>query len=185
MEDLESLKGNFKNSTWGATQLRKISIFDGLSDEELKQIYSLGTIKTVNAKANVIIEGEKSRGLFILLYGSVSVYKSDQVEGNMIRLAFLEKEAVFGELSLFDIAPRSATVVAENDCYLFVLEADSFEEYLNLEGDQIKTRFYKKCAQEMVERFRRQNGDYVIAQKLLWKYALRKSDDPNDMVEER
>lgn len=174
--DISGSREQFSDPSWGGKQLRNISLFDYLNDQELVALYQLGKINQFVAKSNMVIEGEQTRGLFILLEGKVSVYKTDRNNGNMIRLAYLETGAAFGELSLFDDAPRSATVVAESSCYVFSLEQAPFNHFLDERGDHLKSRFYKKCAEEMVSRFRQQNSDYIISQKLLWAYALRKDE---------
>jgi CRP-like cAMP-binding protein len=171
------LQQKFKDQAWGGKRLRPISLFAYLSDKELEELYQIGKIVIHNAKTNIVIESEPTRGLYVLLHGLVSVYKRDTVNNNLIRLAFLEHGAVFGELSLFDDAPRSATVVTETQSSLFHLDQQLFQLFLEEKGASLQARFYKKCAEEMASRFRKQNSDYVVSQHLLWKYALRKSDD--------
>lgn len=166
----------FADPTWGGEQLRKISLFQAFSDQELVDLYRLGEVRRVNAKSNIVIEGEQTRGLYLLLKGTVSVYKTDKSSSTMIRLAYLDEGSAFGELSLFDEAPRSATITGESNCDVFYLDIAPFEKFLDEMGDDLKVRFYKKCAEDMVERFRKQNSDYIISQKLLWKYALRKDE---------
>ena len=163
---------NFDDPNWGSTQLRKISFFTSIQDEELAEIDTKGKILRHKIQSHVIIEGEKSRGLFILLKGNVSIFKTDNTQ-SMIRLALLEKGDFFGEMSLFDDAPRSATAVAESNCELFYLDQETFQNFLESKGDDLKLRFFKKCAEEMAERFRVQNSDYVIAQKLIWEHVRR------------
>lgn len=139
----------------------------------------MGKIKAFAPKSNIVIEGQATRGLYILLHGTVSVYKNDRSNQNMIRLAYLEAGAAFGELSLFDDAPRSATVISEAHCFLFCLDIAVFDDFLTTRGDNIRFRFYRKCAEEMAARFRQQNSDYIISQKLLWAHALRKKKEEN------
>lgn len=179
------LQQKFKDKSWGGRQIRGISLFEYLTQAELEDLYQIGKILLFNPKANIIIEAEPTRGLFVLLQGFVSVYKREPTTGNLIRLAFLEHGSAFGEISLFDDAPRSATVTAEAQCSLFYLDQAIFDEYLKQKGDNIKSRFYQKCAEDMGARFRRQNSDYVISQNLLWKYALRKEEkkDHNKAIE--
>ena len=174
---LENKKNNekYQDQEWGSQQLKKINIFKRLNDEELKKTYKLGSIKEVLSKSHVVVEGEPSRGLYIVLEGTLSVHKTDLEKQSLIRLAYLEAGSVFGELSLIDDAPRSATVEAEDHCMLFSLSEDLFKSFLEKEGDNLKSRFYQACAEEISERFRKQNIDYILSQTLLWKYALRKN----------
>jgi CRP-like cAMP-binding protein len=167
----------FRDPSWGAAQLRRISIFGGLHDDELFDLYNLGRIRSLKPNSHAIVEGEPTRGLFVLLHGTVSVYKTNKTKNTMFRLAYLEEGAVFGELSLFDSAPRSATVATESLCHLFYLDAETFNTYLDRKGDNLKTRFYKRCAEDIVEKLRLQNADYVHAQLLLWQYGLKLSDN--------
>jgi len=161
----------------GAARLKSIPIFARLTDLELKKLYTMGELIKLKAKANAVIEGEPTRGVFVLLSGTVSVYKTDPATGKLSRLAFLEEGSHFGELSLFDYAPRSATVTAETPCVLFHLDADEFRQFLANEGDGMQVRFYRTCAEELVERFRKLNADYMTSQHLLWKYAMRRGEE--------
>jgi CRP-like cAMP-binding protein len=170
----------FRNPKWGANQLKGIAILRCFTDKELERLYSQGQIISYKPKAYAVIEGEPSRGLFIILHGTVSVYKNDLASGAMHRLAFLDEGDSFGELSLFDTAPRSATVSAESVCHLFSLEAGMFERFLDQVGDEAKIRFYRTCAEELVGRFRKLNGDYIASQQLLWKHALNKPTDKSE-----
>lgn len=170
------LAEKFRDKSWGAEQLAKISIFRNFTEEELFVLYDYGEIRSFRPKSHAVIEGEPTRGLYIILSGTVSVYKTNDVSGTLHRLAILEEGANFGELSLFDHAPRTATVAAESTCHMLYLDAEVFERYLNELGDQGTARFYKACAEELVGRFRNLNEDYVSAQQLLWKYALRKPE---------
>ncbi len=167
---------DFSDPHWGSDQLVKISIFAAMQKDELAKLYKLGRVIRIAAHANIVIEGEASRGLFLLLHGTVSVYKSSLETDGLIRLAFLEVGSCFGEMSLFENAPRSATITAESECFLFELESKVFDAFLESEGNECKARFYKRCAEDLAERFRRQNSDYVVSQRLLWKYALKRED---------
>ncbi len=173
-DDPAQLVEMFRNPAWGASKLADIPLFERFTPDELVQLYGLGKLIQVKSKANIVIEGEPTRGLYMILHGTVSVYKTDPVSGAMARLALLEEGSNFGELSLFDASPRSATVVAETLTYVFHLDADAFNKALQTAGGDLQVRFYKTCAEDLAARFRRLNGDYIVSQQLLWKYALRK-----------
>ena len=173
------LAETFSSPKEGAALLQNITLFSQLQTEELQRLYKKGSFIKAHEKSNLVIEGDLVRGLYILLKGTVSIYKNDPIRNTMLRLTHLESGAAFGELSLFDPSPRSATVVAETPCYLFFLSEDAFSLFLSEEGEGLQVRFYKKCAEEMVERFRNQNQDYLTSQLLLWQKALqRPSESP-------
>ena len=173
-----ALAEKFAAVDWGGQQLRNIGLFKQFTGAELIELYGKGEIRPVVQGSSAVIEGEKSRGLYIIFHGALSVHKNNIATGTMHRIAYLDQGTSFGEMSLLDRAPRSATVIAETDCYLFHLDALVFETFLDAAGDNLKSRFYKTCAEDLSERFRAINSDYIISQQLLWKYALRRTDDP-------
>ena len=176
--DLSSIESSlelaeaFRTPQKGAALLHNISLFSQLQELELQRLYQEGSFIKSREKTNLVVEGDPTRGLYVLLKGTVSIYKNDPIRNMMIRLTHLESGAAFGELSLFDPSPRSATVVAETPCYLFFLSETAFSHFLKKEGEGTQVRFYKKCAEEMVERFRSQNQDYLTSQLLLWQQAM-------------
>jgi CRP-like cAMP-binding protein len=174
-EKLE-IQEQFRDPNWGAQKLGQMSLFKKFTKQELQSLYLCGRFEVIRTHAHAVIEGEPSRGLYIILDGTVSVYKNDPETGSMARLAVLESGAYFGELSLFDAAPRSATVQAETTCQCFILEAQKFAEFLESSGENLQLRFYKTCADELVERFRKLNNDYINSQNMLWRYAFRTTD---------
>ena len=109
--------------------MKEIQVFARFSDAELRKLYSFGKMLKARSKVNIVIEGERTSGLYILMSGRVSVYKTDSATKKLSRIAILEEGASFGELSLFDEAPRSATVVAEVESLLFYLDTREFNRF--------------------------------------------------------
>ena len=167
----------FQDPYWGASQLAGIPLFSAFSEDELRGLYSMGRLLKMRPSSHVVIEGEPTRGLFLLLHGTVSVHKSDPSTGSMMRIAVLEEGAHFGEFSLFDTAPRSATVAADTQCILFSLDAKRFDDYLHKRGAETEAKFYRSVCAELSVRVRKLNDDYITAQQLLWKHALRRSEE--------
>lgn len=176
MESESAIQEKFKDPNWGADQLRALSIFKRFSDTELKELYRRGRFISLRSQSNAVIEGEPTRGLYIILSGTACVYKTDPTTQALSRLAVLEAGAYFGEFSLFDSAPRSATVSAETNCQCFALDAEPFHVFLREGGDNLQLRFYRTCAEELVDRFRKLNADYINSQHMLWRYAFRTTD---------
>lgn len=164
----------FRDAVYGAARLKDVSVFNKFSDEELKKLHGYGKMLRARSKVNIVIEGEKTNGLYILMSGRVSVYKTDGSTQRLARIAILEEGASFGEMSLFDDAPRSATVVAEIDTLLFYLDTKDFNRFLDESTADLKVRFYRTCSVYLAERFRKLNVEYLNSQQMLWKYALRK-----------
>jgi CRP-like cAMP-binding protein len=166
----------FRDPDWGAGKLGEIAIFRRFNALELKKLYTYGRFTVLRPQSHAVIEGEPTRGLYVILDGTVSVYKTDPTNNSLARLAVLESGAYFGELSLFDSAPRSATVSAETSVQCFVLDADEFNKFLETMGENLQLRFYRTCAEELVDRLRKLNTDYITSQNMLWRYAFRHED---------
>lgn len=158
--------------------LRPIKIFANFSDVELEELFACGEMITKAAHSHPVIEGEDSRGLYVLIKGTVAVYKSQANSKKLARLGHLEAGAYFGEISLFAAAPRSATVSTESPCTLFFIDFNKFQGFLDNGGTPLKARFYQRCAEEMAERFRCQNQEFIASQQLLWHHAFREINDP-------
>lgn len=161
-----------------ASALRDVKLLGGFRDDELAELVSMGEAFSVESHANIMIEGDTSGGMFLLLEGQVGVTKANpmannQVGGNQYDLGHLQAGSVFGELSLIDNNPRSATVRALTECKIFHISRDKFDAFL-ANDESRRIRFYQSCIQTMIARLRETDQKYVISQYQLWKTALSK-----------
>jgi len=155
-----------------AEKLKTVSIFTDFRDEEIFQLIKGGSVFIYRKDTAICVEGENSRGLFVILKGRVSIFKNQNQSSSLARLATLEENHVFGELSLIDNSPRSTTVISETDTEIFEIMGDVFDKFIAQGSQDLELRFYKKTASYLSERLRKTNEDYLNAQGLLWKYAL-------------
>jgi CRP-like cAMP-binding protein len=104
------------------TDLRDVGVFGGLDQQVLE--YLTGTLKTLTASAGQLIfaENDVAREFYVLLRGEVEVFKV-QARGAEARLATLSAGHWFGEMSVLDVRPRSASVRAMTPCKLLVVTA--------------------------------------------------------------
>jgi CRP/FNR family transcriptional regulator, cyclic AMP receptor protein len=68
----------------------------------------------------IVREGETGREMYVIHRGAVEVTKS--LGGRTVVLATLQRGSFFGEMSLLESEPRSATVRAKGDTELLVIE---------------------------------------------------------------
>ena len=91
--------------------LRGTQIFSKLSDEELQAVTRCVSERTAAAGEILIREGQPGESLFLIRKGKVVVTRS--IGPRRVVLADLGPGAVFGEMSLIDNFPTSASVTAE------------------------------------------------------------------------
>lgn len=153
--------------------LKEIKLLRPFSDAELAQLIMLGAGASYEAHGNIVIEGEMSWGLYLIIDGIVGIFKNNKLTGEHYDVGQLRRGSFFGEMSLVDDNPRSATVKALTDCHLFYISKDAFEEFLAGSSER-KLKFYESCVRNLVSRLRELDDNYVISQYQLWKTALKK-----------
>lgn len=89
--------------------LSSIGLFGGLSEEAIRGFGSSLAVFDVGPGADVFNEGEGGREMFVVLDGELEVLKHSK-RGREARVAVLGPGDWFGEMSILDVQPRSATV---------------------------------------------------------------------------
>ena len=98
-----------KSQTRIVNLLEKNELFSALSKNQLLNIFSLSTVHDYGEGEIIVAEGDPGESLFMILDGQVSISKKDLITGD-INVAKLSSGEIFGEMTLFIGAPRSATV---------------------------------------------------------------------------
>lgn len=78
---------------------------------DLELMSKIGTIKCFKEKEFICIENDLGENLYIILKGRVGVYLNSFGDKNL-KVATLEEGNLFGEMSLLENLPRSATIIA-------------------------------------------------------------------------
>jgi len=104
--------------------LASIDLFAGLSKKDLASIDRLMTPVDVKAGKEFIKEGTAAREAFIVIEGTASVWRGGKL------IASVDKGAIMGEMALLAGVTRSATVRAETDMTLEVLNRKEFDQLL-------------------------------------------------------
>jgi len=97
--------------------LRKVPLFSELDENELKAIASLANSLDIPKKNIVFQEFDLGDSMYVILSGEVKV-STYSADGREVVLALLGVGSFFGELSLLDAEPRSATVTTMIDSKL-------------------------------------------------------------------
>lgn len=109
--------------------IKNIPLFKHLKEPQLKEIASRCKSAHYKKGDTVFHKTDLSTDLYIVNSGSLKAVLADE-EGDEIVLAHFGKGAFFGELSLLDGKGRSATIVADGDVELAVLNKDIFLDLL-------------------------------------------------------
>jgi CRP/FNR family transcriptional regulator/CRP/FNR family cyclic AMP-dependent transcriptional regulator len=104
---------------------KRIPVLKGLSDSHAGQIIKDFNILRIKKGDVVFYQSDKSTDLYIVINGSVRASLLNQ-EGDEFILATFNNGDFFGEMSLIDGRPRSATIIAAEDSLLGVLRRERF-----------------------------------------------------------
>jgi len=107
--------------TQGIEMLAQRPLFAGLSRKELESVAALGVTLEIPADQVLTKEGTIGEEAFLIVSGNAHCIVGDQVE-----VANLEPGDLFGEMSLLDGEPRSATVIADTAMTVTVFERREF-----------------------------------------------------------
>ncbi len=106
--------------------LKGVDLFSEFSDEQFEMIADLVVPQNFNRDETVVLEGDDSvQALYLIASGSVQVYMTG-ADGRETILSFLERGDFFGEMSLIDGEPRSASVRTVTDAQLLIIHREPF-----------------------------------------------------------
>lgn len=109
--------------------LKKIHLFSGLSEKELKDILKLTSSKRYYKNNVILVEADEVGDLFYIINkGKVKVSRVNE-DGKEVVLSVLGTGDFFGEMSILDGLSRSANVVSINDTEVLTLNG---KDFLNL-----------------------------------------------------
>jgi CRP/FNR family cyclic AMP-dependent transcriptional regulator len=105
--------------------LRRIPLFAGLDRHKIERLGTLADEVDVPSGKVLIRQGDSGGDLMVLVSGQVSV------ERNGERLNTLGAGGFFGEISLIDGGPRTATVTTESPSRLLVISHREFHAMMD------------------------------------------------------
>ena len=109
--------------------ITKIDFFSGLDEKIQKKISDACIMRQFTRNETIVRQGEMGLGLYVIAKGHVKV---DREQGGVrLQVAELGPEQFFGEMSLLDNKPRSATVTGIEDTECLLLTRDSFVRLMN------------------------------------------------------
>ncbi len=105
-----------------AKELRNIGLFGALTDAVLEHLAENLRVIEVPPGTALFHEGDQADDMFVVLQGDIEVQKRSR-HGKESRVAMLGPRDWFGEMSIVDVQPRSATVRAVSPARLLRIAA--------------------------------------------------------------
>ena len=141
--------------------LADIGLFGGLSKETLETLASSLPTSRIEAGEMVVEEGDLSTQMFVIVAGELEVVKKGESGGD-VRVAVLGSGDWFGEMSILDVQPRSASVRAVAPTLVLSVTADHVENLLYRRDVKDYALFVMNIARELSRRLRVADG--ILAQ---------------------
>lgn len=104
--------------------LASVPLFEGLSKRHLKQIAALATVDHYMEGATIVKEGDPGDSFFVVLSGQAKVVVKKRTVNRIL------PGDHFGEISLLDGEPRSASVISETPMIVTSIGRKGFERLL-------------------------------------------------------
>ncbi|MEB3356212.1 MAG: Crp/Fnr family transcriptional regulator [Synechococcales bacterium] len=105
--------------------LRKVPLFKELRDDFLVRLVSVMEEVEYPPDHTIFRKGQEGRSLYVLVSGKVCVHIDKQV------LAEVDPGGCFGEMSVFDAEPRSASITTQEACECLVLTQQQLYEAID------------------------------------------------------
>jgi uncharacterized membrane protein len=133
--------------------LAQIPLFDTLAPEDLDALGKRMTPRPYKAGDSVFSKGDQGSSMYIVLSGAVQIFLPGKDDEPRVVLKDARTGEYFGELSLFDDKPRSASVEATVDTTLLELTREDFGDHLTKSKNAALA-----ILAEMAERLRETNA---------------------------
>lgn len=138
-----------------ADWLGDIPLLEGLPRRDLQHLARMLHHRVFDPGEPVFRQGDIGSGMYFIYHGKVRIVSEDERRGEM-QLAILEDAECFGELSLLDHAPRSASAIAVGKCVLYGLFEGDLDQ-LERTRPQVATRILRNIGLSTALRLRQTN----------------------------
>jgi len=139
------------------TLLSNMPVFGGIDDKLLTYLLDHCPRKKLSQGEYFFHENESAKAMYVLQFGQVKIEK--QWRDRVIAMRTLGKGDCFGEMALIDLYPRSASVVALENCEALEIEP-SLLATIYEHDQQAFTIIYMNMAREISRRLRETDRHY-------------------------
>ena len=142
-----------------------IALSEGLRDEDILWLFQMGTEEIVNPGTAIIDEGVRPNAIFIVIRGKFSVGVGALADEPLAELGAGE---LIGEISFLEGSPASATIVADEESAVLVVDNQALNERLR-ENTAFAARLYRTFALVSERRLRNR------VDRLAFQFELQRS----------
>jgi CRP/FNR family cyclic AMP-dependent transcriptional regulator len=114
--------------------LKKVSLFDNLNDDQLMHVLKIANRKTIDPGSILFHEKEMGKTFYVVLTGSIKLFTKSSTNEEKV-LSLVNSGESFGELSLLDGRPRSASAQTLEKTTVLELSSDHFMDLLQSHFD--------------------------------------------------
>jgi len=134
--------------------LRSHPLFSSLSEEEVAHLLRDEVLQeqTYPQDTAILREGEVGDSAFLIRSGSVQVTLGGAGRP-LVPLAVLQAGEIFGEMAVLERRPRSATVVAKEECLLLEIAGEEIHKLLEVHPE-MQVKLYTIARDRMKQWFR-------------------------------
>jgi CRP/FNR family transcriptional regulator len=105
--------------------LARTNLFENISDKSRNALADICLSKQVSKKQHLFLEDDKGVSLYILVTGSIQLYKTS-TDGKDIVIRVIKPGEIFGEVILFEQDHYPVSAVALKDSFLYVIPKHQF-----------------------------------------------------------
>ncbi|MFC2045794.1 Crp/Fnr family transcriptional regulator, partial [Chloroflexota bacterium] len=148
------------------TILGQISIFMGLSSEELDAINELCEHREYKADEIVFTEKSKGKDIFIVTKGRVRIELGIKGKNDFATVQRINDGEIFGELAIVGDGNRSGTARCDTDCEIIAINGDALHNLFD-KNNRIGYVVMMNLAALLASRLRKTNMQLVAC--FLWE----------------
>ncbi|HWN71474.1 MAG TPA: Stp1/IreP family PP2C-type Ser/Thr phosphatase [Haliangium sp.] len=153
--------------------LRRIPMFADFDFKQMAKLVEVGEVRVVRKGEVLIREGEADASLYVILYGASQVLRGGEIVNH------LGEGNYFGEMSMLDKVPRSATVVASEAMTILFLDRERFLGVLQTDAG-MATKVMWSIAQKLNRRLREADDEIHRLRRELGMPTQRDADERED-----
>lgn len=147
-------------------QLKEISLFQDLSDDELEKVQKIVKLQTFRKGQVIWEEGDPEQGLHMIMTGKIKVSRRTR-DGDPQVLAVLKKGNFIGELSLLDGRSHSASAEALMKTNMLIIKKADLDKFLE-KNPKTAYKIVRDLAIEISHIVRNMNDKFIKMVDYLW-----------------